>query len=84
MAYRKMTFSIPEKIADLMVRRVPARDRSRYVAEAIALRLEQREQALIRACEIANLDPDVVAIEEEWDTLRDPVDGVNERWNSTS
>ena len=73
MASRKMTFTIPEDIAGQLLKRVPARDRSRYVSEAITASLRQREQQLIRACEIANLDPDVQAIEREWDALSEDI-----------
>lgn len=52
-------------------RRVASRDRSRFVSEALAARLEQCDAALIRACEIANQDQDVAAIEKELDGLCD-------------
>jgi hypothetical protein len=73
MASRKMTFSLPAEVAALFIRRVPARERSRYLAEALAERLGERERNLARACEIANRDPDVLAIEHEFDLLNDPV-----------
>lgn len=73
MATRKLTFSIPEDIARPFLRRVPARDRSRYVSEAIAARLRERDDRLIRSCEAANSDPDVLSIEREWDVLNDPI-----------
>jgi len=47
------------------------------VASALAEKLSQREKRLIRACEIVNADPDVRAIEEEFDALNDP---ISERW----
>ena len=71
MASRKMTFSLPESLASSFARRVPARDRSRYVADAIAQKLAERENRLIQACEIANQDPHVRQIEEEFDSLSD-------------
>jgi len=40
---------------------------SRFVSKALAARLEERDAALIRACEIANLDLDVAEIEREFD-----------------
>ncbi len=52
-------------------RRVASRERSRFVSEALAARLEQYDAALIRACEIANQDQDVAAIERELDGLCD-------------
>ena len=71
MASRKMTFSLPERVAGELLRRVPSRDRSRYVAEAIGARLREHDERLIRACELANGDADVLAIEQEWDALPD-------------
>ena len=66
-----MTFTLPDSLASSFARRVPARDRSRYVAEAIAEKLAEREQRLIRACDIANQDPGVREIEREFDALTD-------------
>jgi hypothetical protein len=71
MAVRKMTFSIPEPLAAQFLRRVPSRDRSRFVSEALAARLRERDLELIRACDVANQDPDVAEIEKEFDDLRD-------------
>ena len=76
-----MTFTIPEDVAARFIHRVPARDRSRYVAQAIAASLKEQEDRLIRACEIANADPDVQRIEEEWDQLSDEADRVEEPWD---
>jgi metal-responsive CopG/Arc/MetJ family transcriptional regulator len=73
MAARKMTFTLPEELASRFVRRVPARDRSRYVAEALANKLAERDQRLIRACEIVNKDPEVRKIEKEFDALTDEI-----------
>ena len=77
MASHKMTFSLPGDLAEQFVRRVPSRARSAYVSEAIASRLRQQEDRLIRACEAANRDLDAAAIEREWDALETPVE---ERW----
>jgi hypothetical protein len=71
MATRKMTFSVPEPLAAQFLRRVASRDRSRFVSEALAARLEARDAALIRACESANQDLDVAEIEREFDGIRD-------------
>jgi hypothetical protein len=78
MASRKMTFTVPEDLAAQLLKHVPARDRSRYVSEAISARLRQREERLIRACKTANSDPDALAIEREWDTL---TGAIAEPWN---
>jgi hypothetical protein len=69
MASRKMTFTLPEEIAKKFVRRVPVRDRSRYVAAALAEKLTEADRQLVRACEIANSDPEIATIEQEFDSL---------------
>lgn len=73
-----MTFTLPEEVAAQLLRSVPARDRSRYVTQAIAGKLEEREQRLIRACEAANADPEVQQIEAGWEACRD---GIAEPWS---
>jgi hypothetical protein len=69
MAVRKMTFSLPEELVVQFLRRVSPRDRSRYVATALAEKLAERERQLIRACEVANQNPEVLAIEKELGAL---------------
>jgi hypothetical protein len=71
MAMRKMTFSLPESLAVQLLRRVPSRDRSRFVSEDLAARLEARDEELTRACEVANQDLDVAKIEKEFDGILD-------------
>jgi hypothetical protein len=71
MAMRKMTFSVPEPLAVQLLRRIPSRERSRFVSEALAARLEERDAALVRACEVANHDLEVAEIEKEFDGIRD-------------
>lgn len=68
-----MTFTIPDDLAGQLLKRVPARDRSRYVAEAIEAKLREREQQLIRACEIANADPHVLTLEQDFGALSDDI-----------
>ena len=63
MASRKMTFTLPEELAVQFLRRVPARDRSRYVAQALAEQLAAKERQMVLACEIANQDPGLAALE---------------------
>jgi len=77
MSLKKMTFSVPEPLALEFLHRVASRDRSRFVSEALAARLEERDAALIRACEIANQDMDVAEIEKEFDGVGD---GMAEPW----
>ena len=71
MATKKMTFSVPEPLAAQFLHRVASRDRSRFVSEALAARLEERDAALIRACEIANQDLDVAELEKDFDEIGD-------------
>jgi hypothetical protein len=69
---------VPEPLANEFLRRVASRDRSRFVSQALAARLAERDQQLIRACEIANAEPDAVEIEKEFDGIRDE---MTEPWN---
>lgn len=80
MATRKMTFSLPEKLAAELVKRVPARGRSRYVADALAGKLKERDRVLARAAEVANRSRSVRRIEREFDALRDE---LAEPWDDT-
>ena len=69
MAARKMTFSIPETVAKEFLRTVAARNRSKYVANALAARLKAEENALARACDMANASDDIRAMEQEFDAI---------------
>jgi hypothetical protein len=73
-----MTFSVPEPLAVQFLRRVGSRDRSRFVAAALAARLKERDLDLIRACEIANQDADATEIEKDFDGIED---AMSEPWN---
>ncbi|MGH9431468.1 MAG: hypothetical protein ACRD3T_07980 [Terriglobia bacterium] len=81
MATRKMTFTLPEDLAGRFVRRVPARERSRYLADALAQKLSERERQLIISCEVANRDPEVRAIEKEFDRI---TSDISEPWSGPS
>ena len=78
MATRKMTFSLPTALAAQFIKRVSARERSRYVAEALAARLRERDKMLARAAEVVNGSHQVRAIEREFDRL-DP--DIMEPWH---
>ena len=69
MASRKMTFTLPEELAEILVTRVSSRLRSSYVCEAITSKLLERETRLRKACEAANADAGVAEIERDWDSL---------------
>jgi hypothetical protein len=83
MATRKMTFTLPSELADRFVKSVAARHRSRYLAEAIARKLEERDLRLVRACEVANRNVEVRTIEKEFDAIpdetREPRSGAKAR-----
>jgi hypothetical protein len=64
-----MTFTLPENLAEQFVRRVPARERSKYLATALNEKLSARDRQLVEACRIANNDPEVRAIEKEFDAI---------------
>jgi hypothetical protein len=72
-----MTFTLPEDLALQFVRRVPARERSRYLADALSEKLTARDRLLIEACRTANGDPEVRAIEKEFDAITDE---ASESW----
>jgi hypothetical protein len=71
MAVRKMTFSVPEPLALQFLSRVASRDRSRFISEALAARLRERDLELIHACETANQNLEVAQIEKDFDGIRD-------------
>lgn len=81
MGTRKMTFTLPEDLASRFVRRVPVRERSKYLAEALTERLSTRDRLLAEACRAANEDPEVQSIEKEFDAINDE---AAEPWAGTS
>lgn len=80
MPSRKLTFTLPQDLAAEFLRCVPASLRSQYVAKAIADKLREREEQLVRACKAANNSADVRDIESSFDALADPSDTVQEAW----
>ena len=80
MANRKLTFTLPEDLAAEFLRRIPSSNRSSYVATAIRAKLREREEQIVRSCEVANSSADVRNIEESWDSLTDEVDRMQEPW----
>lgn len=81
MASRKITFTLPEEIATQFLRRVPPRERSRYIAEAIAGKLREREDRLIRACDLVNQSADVKQIEQDFEAMTVSGEPIEEPWN---
>lgn len=66
-----MTFTFPEDLASQFVRRVPARERSKYLASALSEKLSERDRLLMESCRAANDDPEVREIEKEFDAIAD-------------
>jgi hypothetical protein len=64
-----MTFTLPADLAAQFARRVASRERSRFLAQALAAKLAERDREIARACEAANSDPEVQTIEEEFDSI---------------
>ena len=81
MATRKMTFTLPEDLASQFVRRIPARERSQYLASALSEKLSERDKLLVESCRAANDDPEVREIEKEFDAIADE---AAESWNTSA
>ena len=79
MAARKMTFSLPQPLAMQLLKSVAPRDRSRYVAEALAVKLRVQDEELARACDLANQDEETLSIEREFDAISSD---IAEPWNN--
>ena len=73
MAAIEITLSLPEPVARTLVKRVPARERSKFLARAIEGSLRCQESALAQACIAANRDPKSKALENDWDHVPDEV-----------
>ena len=73
-----MTFSLPLELADRLVKRVPARERSSFLACVLEKSLLEEDDALIRSCLSANQDTEAKVIEQEWDEIRD---AIEEPWS---
>jgi hypothetical protein len=76
MATRKMTFSLPEDLAERFVRRIGARDRSRFLAKSLERSLREEERDLVESCLRANEDVDAATIEREWEATQDDAGGA--------
>ncbi len=74
MATRKMTFSLPESLAERFVRRVGARDRSRFLANSLERSLRDEERDLVESCLRANEDIDSATVQREWAATNDDAD----------
>ena len=77
--HQKITFSLPEDLTQQLAKRVPSRERSRYLARVLERSLREEDEALVRSCILANEDPEARAIEEEFAQIADPIE---EPWSS--
>lgn len=76
-----MTFTLPEGVANRLLKRVPARERSHYVADALAQKLRDRESRLVRSCDAANQSAAVRTVEREFDAIED---AIAEPWHDSA
>lgn len=76
-----MTFSLPKDLAQRLVRRIPARNRSRYLVRLLEKSFREEEEALIQSCRLANQDPEVKTIEEEFDQVPG---AIEEPWDDAA
>jgi len=72
---RRMTFALPDKLADQFAKGVPAREGLRFIVEALSEKLVRRERRLIRGCTIANRNPDIASLEQDLERLQDDILG---------
>ena len=78
---RKMTFTIPDDVATPFLRIVPSARRSKFVADALRKSLQEREKALISACDAVNADAELNTLVDEWQSASDPVE---EPWDESA
>ena len=69
MAAIKMTFNLPEQLAEQLQRRISTGKRSKFVASALNKIFSAHDRDLAEACRVANKDPDVCALEKEFDAI---------------
>jgi len=43
-------------------------------------KLREREERMIQACEVANNNAEVLAVEQDWDAMLDKTDRIKEPW----
>jgi hypothetical protein len=71
MASRKMTFTFPEEIATSFTRRVGPSGRSKFVVEAVAAKMREREAAFEAACDALEGNEALVSLALDMDSLND-------------
>ena len=79
---RKVTFTLPAELADLLNRQVRSLDRSAFVSAAIAERMDAKRRRLIASCEAANANPEDAELREEMAALEDDGLAAHAPWNA--
>ena len=74
----RQTFTLPEDVFRRFAAIVPEGKRSAIVAMLIEREARRREQALARACDAANSDAGLTALEEDFQSLEDT---TSEPWD---
>jgi hypothetical protein len=75
----RATFTIPTATLERFRSSVPEGRQSEVVAQMLEAEAERREAVLIAACDTVNSDPEMAAIEADFDALPDTLD---EPWAS--
>jgi hypothetical protein len=84
MALRKMTFEIPDEVAERFISEVPASEQSGVVTKLLQRRVPRprlTEEEWAAVCEAANNDPETKQIQAEFDALPDT---MTEAWDDES
>jgi metal-responsive CopG/Arc/MetJ family transcriptional regulator len=72
-SYMRMTFSLPEALAQRFLAAIPFRERSATVARLLEDELAKRDKNLAAACRAANADDALNAEIAEWQSFEDDV-----------
>jgi hypothetical protein len=84
MALRKMTFEIPDEVAERFISEVPASEQSGVVTKLLQRRVSRprlTEEEWAAVCEAANADDQLNADIDEWQGFSD---SIEEPWNAPS
>jgi len=71
MATKKMTFTFPEEMAVSFIRRVGPSRRSKFVVEAVAAKMHEREAAFEAACDALEGNAALASLASDMDALND-------------
>jgi hypothetical protein len=68
------TFTVPRQTLERFLSAVPENRLGEVVAEMMRAEADRREAALIAACETVNADPEMAALEADFQALPDTMD----------